>query len=157
MDWGFWARACGLGVWTGPGRPGPPTRNPTPFQPPKPRAPPPQPLRPPPATPLSPQVGQRYGLPLLSPVDDAGRFTEEAGPQFAGLAVQAEGNAAVISELGGKGALLMEESYEHKWAGFRGLFETLFLGIFLAEGEAAFYSVVALPLPKHPIKLSVFR
>lgn len=33
------------------------------------------------------QVGQRCGLPLLSPVDDAGRFTAEAGP-FAGLSVQ---------------------------------------------------------------------
>jgi hypothetical protein len=32
-------------------------------------------------------VGQRYGLELLSPVDDAGNFTEEAG-QFQGLNVQ---------------------------------------------------------------------
>ncbi|GBF91728.1 isoleucyl-tRNA synthetase [Raphidocelis subcapitata] len=61
------------------------------------------------------QVGQRYGLPLLSPVDDAGCFTDEAGPAFAGLAVQSEGNAAVITELGGRGALLLEESYEHKY------------------------------------------
>lgn len=30
------------------------------------------------------QVGLRYGLPLLSPVDDAGCFTAEAGPRFAG-------------------------------------------------------------------------
>ena len=41
------------------------------------------------------QVGQRYGLPLLSPVDDAGRFTDEAGP-FAGLNVQSDGNEAVV-------------------------------------------------------------
>ena len=34
------------------------------------------------------QVGMRYGLPLLSPVDDAGCFTDEAGPLFAGKAVQ---------------------------------------------------------------------
>lgn len=40
-------------------------------------------------------MGQRYGLPLLSPVDDAGVFTEEAGP-FAGLAVQGDGNEAVV-------------------------------------------------------------
>ncbi|KAI8473275.1 MAG: tRNA synthetases class I-domain-containing protein [Monoraphidium minutum] len=60
-------------------------------------------------------VGQRYGLPLLSPVDDAGCFTDEAGPQFAGLAVQTDGNQAVITELAAKGALLLEESYEHKY------------------------------------------
>ena len=32
------------------------------------------------------QVGLQYGLPLLSPVDDAGVFTSEAGP-FKGLQV----------------------------------------------------------------------
>lgn len=41
------------------------------------------------------QVGQKYGLPLLSPVDDAGVFTQEAGP-FAGLQVQGDGNDAVV-------------------------------------------------------------
>lgn len=41
------------------------------------------------------QVGQKYGLPLLSPVDDAGVFTDEAGP-FAGLQVQGDGNDAVV-------------------------------------------------------------
>ncbi len=60
------------------------------------------------------QVGQRYGLPLLSPVDDAGVFTSEAGP-FAGLAVQGEGNAAVIEALAGAGVLLKEEKYAHKY------------------------------------------
>lgn len=39
-------------------------------------------------------MGQRYGLPLLSPVDDAGVFTEEAG-QFAGLNVQVCAHAAL--------------------------------------------------------------
>ena len=33
-------------------------------------------------------MGQRYGLDLLSPVDDAGNFTEEAGERFKGLSVQ---------------------------------------------------------------------
>lgn len=37
----------------------------------------------------------KYGLPLLSPVDDAGVFTDEAGP-FAGLQVQGAGNEAVV-------------------------------------------------------------
>ncbi|GAB4814888.1 hypothetical protein N2152v2_001934 [Parachlorella kessleri] len=59
-------------------------------------------------------VGQRYGLPLLSPVDDAGVFTEEAGP-FAGLQVQGEGNGAVIDALAAAGVLLLEEKYGHKY------------------------------------------
>lgn len=32
-------------------------------------------------------TGLKYGLPLLSPVDDAGRFTAEAGERFKGLNV----------------------------------------------------------------------
>jgi isoleucyl-tRNA synthetase len=48
-------------------------------------------------------------------VDDAGCFTDEAGPKFEGLMVQTDGNAAVIKELQGEGVLLLEESYEHKW------------------------------------------
>eukprot|EP00892_Ulva_mutabilis_P007438 jgi/Ulvmu1/5066/UM021_0083.1 len=59
-------------------------------------------------------VGQKHGLPLLSPVDDAGVFTSEAGP-FAGLAVQGEGNAAVVEALKGAGALLRAEDYRHKY------------------------------------------
>ena len=51
-------------------------------------------------------MGQRCGLPLLSPVDDAGRFTDGAGEEFAGLAVLAEGNQAVIDKLSAVGALL---------------------------------------------------
>ncbi|KAG2447442.1 hypothetical protein HYH02_007767 [Chlamydomonas schloesseri] len=61
------------------------------------------------------QVGQRCGLPLLSPVDDAGCFTAEAGERFAGLAVQGEGNKAVTAALREAGALLKEELYEHKY------------------------------------------
>lgn len=32
-------------------------------------------------------TGLKYGLPLLSPVDDAGKFTVEAGERFKGLNV----------------------------------------------------------------------
>ena len=39
-------------------------------------------------------TGQKYGLPILSPVDDSGKFTEEAG-KFAGLQVVAKGNEKV--------------------------------------------------------------
>ncbi|AFZ13052.1 Isoleucyl-tRNA synthetase [Crinalium epipsammum PCC 9333] len=59
-------------------------------------------------------VGQRYGLPILSPVDADGNFTEEAG-QFAGLNVLGEGNTAVITALTEVGALLKEEAYSHKY------------------------------------------
>lgn len=59
-------------------------------------------------------VGQRYGLPILSPVDDGGNFTEEAG-QFAGLNVLGDGNKAVIEALAGVGSLLKEEPYQHKY------------------------------------------
>ena len=66
-------------------------------------------------------TGQKYGLPLLSPVDDGGRFTEEAG-KFAGLQVVAKGNEkvsagnnAIIDALTEAGALLKHEEYAHKY------------------------------------------
>ncbi|MBE9043953.1 isoleucine--tRNA ligase [Pleurocapsales cyanobacterium LEGE 10410] len=66
-------------------------------------------------------TGQKYGLPILSPVDDAGRFTEEAG-EFAGLQVVAKGNEkvsagnqAIIDALTKAGALLKHETYAHKY------------------------------------------
>lgn len=60
------------------------------------------------------QVGLRYGLPILSPVDDSGDFTAEAGP-FAGLNVLGEGNGAVVTALQEAGSLLKEEPYAHKY------------------------------------------
>ncbi len=59
-------------------------------------------------------VGQRYGLPILSPVDAAGNFTAEAG-QFAGLNVLKDANEAIIQALIETKALLKEEAYEHKY------------------------------------------
>jgi len=59
-------------------------------------------------------VGQRYGLPVLSPVDDEGNFTAEAGP-FAGLNVLGDANAAVIKALREAGSLLKEEDYGHRY------------------------------------------
>ncbi|MBW4691919.1 MAG: isoleucine--tRNA ligase [Lyngbya sp. HA4199-MV5] len=59
-------------------------------------------------------VGQRYGLPILAPVDDDGNFTEEAG-QFAGLNVLGDGNTAVIAALQEAHSLLKEEPYVHKY------------------------------------------
>jgi isoleucyl-tRNA synthetase len=66
-------------------------------------------------------TGQKYGLPILSPVDDSGKFTKEAG-KFAGLQVVAkgnekvsEGNQAIIDALTEAGALLKHEEYAHKY------------------------------------------
>lgn len=59
-------------------------------------------------------VGQRYGLPILAPVDDNGNFSPEAG-QFAGLNVLGDGNQAVIDALTAAGSLLKEEAYAHKY------------------------------------------
>jgi isoleucyl-tRNA synthetase len=59
-------------------------------------------------------VGQRYGLPILSPVDDKGNFTEEAG-QFAGLNVLKDANEAIIQAMQEAGSLLKEEAYGHKY------------------------------------------
>jgi isoleucyl-tRNA synthetase len=59
-------------------------------------------------------VGQRYGLPILSPVDADGNFTPEAG-QFAGLNVLGDGNGAVIQALAEAQVLLKEEPYVHKY------------------------------------------
>lgn len=60
------------------------------------------------------QVGQRYGLPILAPVDDNGNFTEESG-QFQGLNVLGDGNTAVIDAIAATGSLLKEEPYVHKY------------------------------------------
>lgn len=64
-------------------------------------------------------VGQRYGLPVLAPIDDAGKFTEEAGlPWLTGVFVE-DANAPIIKRLAEVGALLKVEdishSYPHCW------------------------------------------
>ncbi|MBE3581033.1 MAG: isoleucine--tRNA ligase [Thermoanaerobacteraceae bacterium] len=63
------------------------------------------------------EIGQRYGLPVLSPVDDQGRFTAEAGP-FQGLFV-GDANQEIIKELEKRGALqyasIITHQYPHCW------------------------------------------
>ncbi|MGB7444519.1 MAG: isoleucine--tRNA ligase [Coleofasciculaceae cyanobacterium] len=59
-------------------------------------------------------VGQRYGLPIISPVDEKGIFTEQAG-KFAGLNVLKDANPAIIEALTETGSLLKEEPYLHKY------------------------------------------
>lgn len=59
-------------------------------------------------------VGMRYGLSILSPVDEQGVFTQEAG-QFAGLEVLNGGNDALIEALKEAKSLLKQEPYVHKY------------------------------------------
>lgn len=55
-------------------------------------------------------TGLKYGLPVFSPVDDGGKFTEEAG-QFNGLDVLGDGNLAVIECLDDNLSMIMVEPY----------------------------------------------
>ena len=61
------------------------------------------------------QTGLKYGLELVSSVDDVGKFTIEAGERFAGMSVLAEGNQAIVDALTEVGALLKAEDYGHKY------------------------------------------
>lgn len=62
-------------------------------------------------------IGQKYGLDVLSPVDDRGHMTEEA-PGFEGLYYE-KANKAITQKLEEKGALLklgfITHSYPHDW------------------------------------------
>jgi isoleucyl-tRNA synthetase len=60
-------------------------------------------------------TGLKYGLELLSPVDDVGKFTIEAGEKFAGMSVLKEGNEAIVDALIETGSLLKAEDYGHKY------------------------------------------
>lgn len=62
------------------------------------------------------QTGLREGLDLISPVDDAGKFTDEAaGGRFTGLPVLSDGTNAVIEALQEGEILMLEEAYSHKY------------------------------------------
>merc|ERR1712078_383611 len=56
------------------------------------------------------QTGQKNGLPVPCPVDEAGTLTAEAGP-FEGLNVLKDANPAIIEALEKAGALLKQETY----------------------------------------------
>ncbi len=59
------------------------------------------------------EIGQRYGLDILAPVDGRGRFTEEAG-KYAGLTLE-EGNRAITRDMEADGTLLLMEEIEHSY------------------------------------------
>ncbi len=58
-------------------------------------------------------TGVKYGLPILNPVDAAGRFTVEAGP-YAGLKIF-DANATIVDDLRASGALWSAADYEHSY------------------------------------------
>jgi isoleucyl-tRNA synthetase len=60
-------------------------------------------------------LGREFKLDILSPVDDHGRFTDEAGiPELVGKYVF-DANAAIVAILGERGALLASEAYQHSY------------------------------------------
>ena len=60
-------------------------------------------------------TGLKFNLPLLSPVDDKGDFTEDAGEQLVGKNVLSDGNDKCIELLRSTDGLLLQESYGHKY------------------------------------------
>jgi isoleucyl-tRNA synthetase len=61
------------------------------------------------------QIGLKYGLPLLSPVDEDGRYTEEVGvPEWVGKYVF-DANKDVIHRLAEFGCLLAVSDYRHTY------------------------------------------
>jgi isoleucyl-tRNA synthetase len=61
------------------------------------------------------QTGLKYGLPLLSPVDDNGRYTEEVGvPEWVGKYVF-DANKDVVHRLSEVGCLLAINDYHHTY------------------------------------------
>ena len=63
------------------------------------------------------EIGKKYNLPVISPLDNRGRFTHE-GKQFQGLFVE-DANKAIGKELQEKGMLLhlgfVQHQYPHCW------------------------------------------
>ena len=59
-------------------------------------------------------IGMKYKLPVLSPIDDIGKYTEEIG-QFSSLDVLDDGNVAIVKSLDKHSCLIMEGAYKHKY------------------------------------------
>jgi isoleucyl-tRNA synthetase len=60
-------------------------------------------------------LGKKNGLPILSPVDDHGRFTDEAGlPDLMGKYVF-DANADIVRLLRERGMLIAEQTYQHSY------------------------------------------
>jgi isoleucyl-tRNA synthetase len=60
-------------------------------------------------------LGRTNGLPILSPVDDLGRYTDEVGlPELVGKYVF-EANAEIVRLLRERGMLVSEQTYQHSY------------------------------------------
>lgn len=59
------------------------------------------------------ETGLRWGLPVLNPVDGAGRFTAGAGPYAGGFIMDAQ--RAIVADLRDAGLLIAAESYDHSY------------------------------------------
>ncbi len=62
------------------------------------------------------RTGLAEGLPIFSPVDERGRYTDEVGPALAGKKIAEEANEAVLGMLRGTGLLLGEGKIRHSYA-----------------------------------------
>ncbi len=60
------------------------------------------------------EVGQKYGLDVLAPLNDRGIFVEAAGPLVAGQHYS-KANAVIIEELGRLGVLLGHKEFSHSY------------------------------------------
>ncbi len=60
------------------------------------------------------EIGMKYGLPIINPVDHAGRFTAEGGI-FEGMLVH-DADVPVIKELAARGRLLGKGKVKHQYA-----------------------------------------
>ncbi|KAJ2613621.1 isoleucine-tRNA ligase [Coemansia sp. RSA 1365] len=61
------------------------------------------------------EFGLSHGIDAYSPVDDYGRFTDDAGPELAGKEVLGEGTSAVIEMLTSTGQLLFQQKFTHSY------------------------------------------
>ncbi|KAI7866332.1 isoleucyl-tRNA synthetase [Spinellus fusiger] len=61
------------------------------------------------------EVCIKMGIQPFSPLDDAGKYTKEAGPEFVGKDAFTEGNSKVISTLQEMKALVHQKAYVHKY------------------------------------------
>lgn len=59
------------------------------------------------------ETGMKYGLPILNPVDAAGRFTADAGP-YAGMHIW-KANDRIVEDLRASGHLWSAAPYEHSY------------------------------------------
>ncbi len=60
------------------------------------------------------EIGEREGLPLVNPVNDAARFTDVVGAPYAGKTVK-DADAALVDALGAAGKLVRVVDYTHSY------------------------------------------